>query len=67
LIHCSQRRAGGADGFRLHLVHRLDVLGKELRQEADGREGQGQEAGERAEAEDRHQQDRDDDLLAAPG
>jgi hypothetical protein len=59
-------RAGGADGFGLHLVHLLDVLGQQLGEEADGGEGQGEETRERAEAEDRHQQDGDDDLVERP-
>jgi hypothetical protein len=41
----------------------LDVFGHELGHEADGGEGQRQEAGERPEAEHGHQKDRDDDLV----
>ena len=63
MISCEPDGAGGADRLGLGLVDVLDVLGQQLGEEADGRERQRQEAGERAEAEHRHEEDGDDDLL----
>src|SRR3546814_14230766 len=49
----------------LHRVHVLDVFGQELAVEADGRHRQGDEAGEGAEAEQLHEEDRENHLLEA--